>query len=67
MPGPDERVYSAARPSKQILARDTKGTVGVIAERTPATALTVSHAGHVYAVDETATRCSSSRRAAPPR
>jgi enterochelin esterase-like enzyme len=50
-PGPDQRIYTAARPTKQILARDAAGTVTVIAEHTPATALTVSHAGHVYAVD----------------
>jgi enterochelin esterase-like enzyme len=52
VPGPDERVYATARPTKQIVARDTKGKVSVIAEHTPASALTVSHAGHVYAVDE---------------
>jgi gluconolactonase len=53
VPGSDERYYTASRPTKQILARDAAGRTTVVAERTPATALTVSHAGHVYAVDET--------------
>ena len=52
VPGPDERRYSATRPTKQIVARPDGGATAVIAEHTPATALTVSHAGHVYAVDE---------------
>ena len=52
VPGPDERRYAAARATKQIVARPDGGTVAVIAEHTPASALTVSHAGHVYAVDE---------------
>jgi enterochelin esterase-like enzyme len=52
--GPDQQIYTTARPTKQILARagDLAGKVSVIAEHTPATALTVSNAGHVYAVDE---------------
>jgi len=51
--GPDQRYYTASRPTKQILAREVStGRVAVVAERTPATAFTVSHAGHVYAVDE---------------
>jgi gluconolactonase len=53
VPGPDERRYAASRATKQILARRDNGPTTVVAERTPATALTVSHAGHVYAVDET--------------
>jgi gluconolactonase len=51
VPGPDERRYAAARATKQIVARTEAGTVSSIAEHTPATALTVSNAGHVYAVD----------------
>ncbi len=51
-PGPDER-YAATRATKQIVAKRDGGAPRVVAERTPATALTVSHAGHVYAVDET--------------
>ncbi len=51
-PGPDERMYSAARLTKQIVARNEAGTVSVIAEHTPTSALVVSSAGHVYAVDE---------------
>jgi gluconolactonase len=52
VPGPDERRYRATRPTRQIVARPDGGATSVIAERTPATALTVSNAGHVYAVDE---------------
>jgi enterochelin esterase-like enzyme len=51
VPGPDGRRYAAARDTKQIVARTDGGPAGVVAERTPATAITVSHAGHVYAVD----------------
>jgi enterochelin esterase-like enzyme len=51
-PGPDGRLYTTARATKQIVARDGAGTIGVIAEHTPASSLVVSHAGHVYAVDE---------------
>jgi gluconolactonase len=52
VPGPDRRRYAATRATKQIVARPDDGAVAVVAERTPATALTVSSAGHVYAVDE---------------
>ena len=52
VPGPDERRYVATRSTKQIVARPDGGATAVIAEHTPATALTVSNAGHVYAVDE---------------
>jgi hypothetical protein len=51
VPGPDRRRYSASRATKQIVARADGGAISVVAERTPATAVTVSHAGHVYAVD----------------
>jgi enterochelin esterase-like enzyme len=51
VPGPGGERYAAARATKQIVARREDGAVRVIAERTPATSLTVSHAGHVYAVD----------------
>jgi enterochelin esterase-like enzyme len=52
VPGPDQRRYRARRETKQIVAKADNGPVNIVAERTPATALTVSHAGHVYAVDE---------------
>jgi enterochelin esterase-like enzyme len=51
VPGPDGRRYAAARETKQIVARADGGATSVVAERTPATAIAVSHAGHVYAVD----------------
>jgi hypothetical protein len=51
VPGPDDERYAARRETKQIVARRGNGADRVVAERTPATALTVSHAGHVYAVD----------------
>ena len=44
--------YAATRATKQIVAKRDGGAQRVVAERTPATALTVSYAGHVYAVDE---------------
>ena len=50
-PGPSEERFHANRATKQIVARHENGRVRVVAERTPATDLTVSHAGHVYAVD----------------
>jgi enterochelin esterase-like enzyme len=53
VPGPDQRRYRPNRATKQIVARPDGGTESVVAERIPATALTVSHAGHVYAIDET--------------
>ena len=52
VPGPDGRRYKATRATKQIVARADGGQTSIVAERTPATALTVSRAGHVYAVDE---------------
>ena len=54
VPGPamNGATRRRGRPSRSSRARDG-GTQRVVAERTPATALTVSHAGHVYAVDET--------------
>ena len=52
VPGPPEDRYAAIRATKQIVAKQDGGGQRVVAERTPATALTVSHAGHVYAVDE---------------
>jgi gluconolactonase len=52
VPGPDQRRYAPARVTKQIVARTEDGKVSPIAEHTPATALTVSNAGHVYVVDE---------------
>jgi enterochelin esterase-like enzyme len=52
VPGPEERRFRAARDTKQILARTEAGRISVVAEHTPASALTVSSAGHVYAVDE---------------
>ena len=54
VPGPaEERRYAATRATKQIVAKRDGGAQRIVAERTPATALTVSFAGHVYAVDET--------------
>jgi gluconolactonase len=52
VPGPGEERYAATRATKQIVAKRDAGAQRVVAERTPATALVVSHAGHVYAVDE---------------
>jgi gluconolactonase len=53
VPMSDMLTVRAARETKQIVAQTDSGQLRVIAERTPATALTVSQAGHVYAVDET--------------
>ena len=50
---PRRGTLPATRATKQIVAKRDGGGQRVIAERTPATALTVSHAGHVYAIDET--------------
>jgi sugar lactone lactonase YvrE len=52
VPGPPEERFAAIRATKQIVAKRDGGAQRIVAERTPATALTVSHAGHVYAVDE---------------
>ena len=52
VPGTGKRMFSARRETKQIVAVDESGRTSIVAERTPATALVVSSAGHVYAVDE---------------